>query len=120
MRIALLALGLATAAHAQTNSASDEEARSLFQAGEVAFEQGQFERALEHFTRAYELSPRPELLFNIGNVQERLDHDREALQAFERFVAARGDSPNAGFARARIQALQASIAAGGPAPEAAV
>ncbi|HVK84044.1 MAG TPA: hypothetical protein VM513_08050, partial [Kofleriaceae bacterium] len=44
----------------------DEEARSLFRAGETAFNAARYADALAHFRRAHELSDRPELLYNIG------------------------------------------------------
>ncbi len=89
---------------------SEEEARALFTAGRVAFEQGELQRALEHFTRAYELSERPTLLFNIGNTHDRLRHDDEAIDFLTRYLDAIPDAPNAGFVRSRIEVLRANIA----------
>jgi tetratricopeptide (TPR) repeat protein len=64
----------------------EEEARARFVAGRIAFGEGRYEDALADFTRAYELSGKPELLYNIGHTADRLRHDEEALEAFERFL----------------------------------
>lgn len=90
---------------------SDEEARALFTAGRVAFEHGELERALAHFERAYELSQRPFLLFNIGNTHDRLRHDQEAIDYLSRYLEALPDAPNAEFVRSRIEVLRENVAA---------
>ena len=113
-------LGWSRAAAAQEGGElTDEEARSLYQAGAIAFDQGRFENALEHFQRAYALSKRPQLLFNIGVVQDRLRHDEQALQAFEQYMQQVPDGAEAAHVRARIAVLRKTLAeraAAGQAP----
>ncbi len=84
----------------------DAEARALFQAGELAFQQGRFQNAMEYFTRAYELSGRPGLLYNIGNAADRLRKDAEALAAFEQYLEEKPDAPNRAAVEARIAVLR--------------
>lgn len=88
----------------------DEEARSVFRAGETAFNGARYADALAHFRRAHELSGRPELLYNIGVAADRLRRDEEALAAFEQFVAEVADHPRLRDAHARIEVLRAQIA----------
>jgi tetratricopeptide (TPR) repeat protein len=110
--IGVLAAGLAwtDAAHAQEGGElTDEEARNLFQAGAIAFDQGRFVNALEHFERAYTLSKRPQLLFNIGVVADRLRQDARALQAFEQYMELVPDGAEAANVRARIAVLRKTI-----------
>jgi tetratricopeptide (TPR) repeat protein len=109
---AVIASGLAggTARAQGSEERVDEEARSLFHAGESAFSQGRYEAALEHFQAAYELSPRPELLFNIGNTAERLRREEEALEAYRRYLAAQPDAENRAQVEARIQIIENAIA----------
>ncbi len=85
---------------------SDAEARSLFEAGRTAFSAGRFADALDHFERAYELSHRPELLFNIGTCQDRLRRDADAIASFERFLSEVPDAPNRSEVEARIRILE--------------
>jgi Flp pilus assembly protein TadD len=73
----------ASTAEVQAQDYRDKAARGLFEAGSVAFEEGRFEEALDHSTKAYELSPnRHLLLYNIGSSLDRLRRDKEALQTF--------------------------------------
>lgn len=66
---------------------ADLEARARFEAGRAAMNAGRVEDALEDFRRAYELSRRPQLLFNMGIAADRLRRDEEALAAFEAYLA---------------------------------
>jgi len=97
----------------------DAEARSLFDAGSLAFEQGRYEEALERFVRAHELSGRAALLYNIGTTHDRLRNDAEALEAFERYLEAEPDSARRAEIEARIAVLrdQVARAAAVPTPE---
>jgi tetratricopeptide (TPR) repeat protein len=108
----LCGLGVvATPAAAQTTSSTealDTEAHALFEAGRLAYSSGRFEEALGHFRRSYELSHRPQLLYNIGQCQDRLRRDADALATFEAFVAAQPDSPQRDEVTARIEILRAS------------
>lgn len=112
-----LVLVLATfgpSGHAQDRpvpvSSEDAEARGLFEAGRAAFVDGRFEDARDYFQRAYELSHRPELLYNLGTAEDRLRNDHEALAAFERYLAALPDAANATEVHARVEVLRAEVA----------
>lgn len=87
----------------------DAEAHALFEAGRTAFAAGRFSDALGHFQSAYQLSHRAALLYNIGQCQDRLRHDAEALASFEGFVAAVPDSPQRAEVEARIAILRESV-----------
>jgi tetratricopeptide (TPR) repeat protein len=94
-----------------TTTAEDEEARALYAAGQRAFEAGSFERALEHFRRAYDLSHRVGLLYNIGVANDRLRRDTEALEAFEAYLAQTPESdPQRSQVAARVTALREAVA----------
>lgn len=106
-----LSLALAPTASAQpTSEGGDAEARALFEAGQVAFREGRFEDALTDFQHAYDRSPRPLLLFNIGTAADRLRRDAVALDAFERYLAAMPEATNAVEVRARIDVLRDAVA----------
>lgn len=89
----------------------DEEGRQLFLAGEAAYDAGRYEAALDYFERAYALTGRPALLFNIGSVTERLRRDDEALRSYERYLEAMPDAPNRAFVESRIEFLREQVAA---------
>ena len=73
-------------AAAQTDTGSDTDARALFEQGRVAYDAGNFDEAVRAFRRAYVLSPRFPLLYNIGQAELRAGHDQLALDAFEGFL----------------------------------
>lgn len=113
--LGLLVCGQASVAAADAET--DEEARALYQAGRIAFDQGRFDSALDYFQRSYELSGRPALLFNIGSAADRLRKDEIALDAFERYLEAVPDSPDRASVESRIEVLRAAIEAEERAPE---
>ncbi len=89
---------------------ADEEARARFQAGNIAFEQGRYEAALNDFRQSYELSRRPALLFNIGAAAQNLNRDREALEAYEQYLRELPDAENRAAVEARVRILRAALA----------
>jgi tetratricopeptide (TPR) repeat protein len=116
--LGLFALATLTSAPtAMADAETDEEARALYQAGRIAFDQGRFDSALDYFQRSYELSGRPALLFNIGSAADRLRRDAVALDAFERYLEEVPDSPDTASVQARIRVLRAAVAAEEAAPE---
>ncbi|MET0285538.1 MAG: tetratricopeptide repeat protein [Polyangiales bacterium] len=105
MRILLVLVSLCALvprAYAQ----DDADARSAFEAGREAYEHGQFERALEQFERAYALSPKPQLLFNIGRAADSDGQPERAVSAYEGYLGAHPEADNAEFVRARLAKLR--------------
>jgi tetratricopeptide (TPR) repeat protein len=101
----------AQTAEVQTQDYRDKAARGLFEAGSVAFEEGRFEEALNHFSKAYELSPnRHLLLYNIGSSLDRLRRDKEALSNFERYLELNPTAPNRPAVEARVRLLRDAVA----------
>jgi tetratricopeptide (TPR) repeat protein len=79
--------------------------------------QHDWRRALEEFTAASEAAPSelPDLWFDIGQCHRNLGHARQAVAAFERYLALKPDAAD----RAKVRALIASLggrAADEPAP----
>lgn len=88
----------------------EAEARALFEAGRNAFEDGRFDAALQRFREAYELSHRPQLLYNIGQAADRLRHDAEAVRAFEQYLELVPDAPTRRRVELRLEALRRLMA----------
>lgn len=72
--------------HAQADASSDAEARRHFEEARTAYDAGDFESSVRLFRRAYLLSPRYALLYNIGHAELRSGHDALALEALEGFL----------------------------------
>jgi tetratricopeptide (TPR) repeat protein len=108
---------LVSVASAQTPTTSDAEARSLFEAGRIAYEAGRYQDSLQHFQRAYELSGRGALLYNIGSCLDRLRRDEEALAAFEQYLALGDAAPRRAEVEQRVAILRGNVAANAIAPQ---
>ncbi len=110
----LLVLTVTARAGAQdADELADSEARARFEAGRTAMTAGRPEDALVDFQRAYELSHRPELLYNVGIAADRLRRDDDALAAFERYLAEMPPDQltNRAEVESRVETLRQTIAA---------
>jgi tetratricopeptide (TPR) repeat protein len=91
-------------------AARDARAREHFQGGAEALGQGRYEFALAAFQEAYRLSQRPGLLYNIALAHDRLRQDREALDAYERYLAEAGEIGNRAEVERRVDVLRRTLA----------
>lgn len=98
-----------TSAEASVESDQQRAARSLFDAGTIAFRQLRYEDALESFLQAYKLTLDPVLLFSIGMTYDRLFRLPEAVKAFEEYLQAMPDAPNRPAAEERIRIIREHI-----------
>ena len=100
---------LSTSAQAQDESEGGSEdalGRAEFVHGRDAYAAGNYEESLVAFSRAYELTGRKALLYNIGLAHDRLRHDAEALAAFEEYLEHVPDSQFRDQVEGRISALR--------------
>jgi hypothetical protein len=99
---------------------ADRKARSLFQQGKQAYEDGNYRDAWDYFRQAYLLSKRPELLYNVGQSADRLRMDREALAAFRLYLKKLPNADNRREVENRVRALEERLgenAGGAPSEE---
>src|ERR1700744_1370302 len=66
-------------------------AGSLHLLGQLSFDAGQYDHALEWLTRAIRQDPRPEYLASLGNALQRQGRYEDALKAFDKAVQLRPD-----------------------------
>lgn len=102
---ALLFISIAAPAIAQ-DATREAEARSVFEAGQTAFNAMRYVDALSYFRRSYGLSRRPELLFNIALCADRLRDDEMAISAYEQYLAAMPTAANEREVQGRLDALR--------------
>ena len=105
----------ATAQHggnvlAPTDERFSDEVRQQVQQAREDYGRGHDREALQNFERAYKSSRRPELLYNIGVVADRLREDHKATRAYDQFLVALPDAPEAAVAQVRSDALHAALA----------
>ncbi len=85
---------------------SDEAARFHFKAGKSYFDTGDYELALREFERAYELSQRPQLHYNISVAHEKLGNLEKAIPALEKYLAEAPDVPNRQTLELRLENMK--------------
>lgn len=97
------------AAQEEQPSQLDEAARLTFEQAREDFVAGRYEQALARFRQAYQLSPRPGLLYNIAQTLDRLRRDEETVAALREYLAAVPDAPNRAEVEARIRVLDEAL-----------
>lgn len=96
------------------------EARAEYKSGSDAYALGNYEVAVKHFERAYELSQEPALLFNLGqsytrwyDISNDVEHLKKARRLYENYVLNVGstslDEQGQADARADAQARIAEV-----------
>jgi tetratricopeptide (TPR) repeat protein len=85
----------------------DAAARSAFEAGRAAYGRGAFAEALAHFEQAHALSPKPELLYNIGRAADSDGQNARAISAYAAYLDAYPNSENRDYVRARLEKVRA-------------
>jgi len=95
---------------------TDVEARTLFERGSDAYSRGAYEDAMRYFQAAYNLSGRPQLLYNLAAAADHLRRDEDALDAYRKFLAGAPESDKREEVIARIAVLEKALAADQAAP----
>jgi len=88
----------------------DEQGYQLYMAGAAAFQEGRFFDALDYFQTSYQLTQRPELLFNIGQTADRLRLDDLAIESFQGYLGALPDALNREAVLERLRILREAVA----------
>ncbi len=108
MSIPALTALLATLALGAT-PAEQQEARDLSKRSIVEYNGGEFEKALADIQRAYDLDPRPGLLFNLGQCHRGLEHWKKAKFFYEGYLRELPDAPNRKAVRALLEEVNRKV-----------
>ncbi|MBU6461899.1 MAG: tetratricopeptide repeat protein [Bradyrhizobium sp.] len=76
----------------QALSIDPVHADSMHLLGQLSFDAGQYDHALEWFTRVIRQDPRPEFLSSLGHTLQRQGRHDDALKAFDKAVQLRPDN----------------------------
>jgi tetratricopeptide (TPR) repeat protein len=112
MRTVVWVLVLLLAAGTSAAAAEDDRqalARAHFLTGRSYYDQGRWDDALKEFSEAYRLSSRPGFLYNIGVCLDKLGRAQEAIDAFERYLAAVPNADDRADVESRIERLSAML-----------
>jgi hypothetical protein len=107
----LLACAFASRATAQATD-REAEARAHFRLSQSHYELGHFAEAAAELERAYALSPRPDLLYNLYVARRDAGQLAAAASALRDYLAQAEQIENAALLRHRLAALEAQLAAG--------
>jgi tetratricopeptide (TPR) repeat protein len=112
LRTLLALLLLQVAASAQPNP-QIEQAKKAFNAGQAAYDLAKYDEALTHFTRAYELSRLPAVLYNVGQAHRRLyetggnlDNLVRAREMYRSFLRLAPQSPDRPMAESLLRDVE--------------
>ncbi|NOK31832.1 tetratricopeptide repeat protein [Corallococcus exercitus] len=72
---------------------AEEQAREKFSEGNLAYDLGEFDRALKAFSEAYRLKPLPAFLFNIAQCHRQLNSPSRAAFFYRRYLALSQEEP---------------------------
>jgi len=93
----------------QVSALLDEEARTRFQLGSTLYRQGRFDDAAREFRAAYDVSHRPELLYNLYLVERDAGHTQEAADALRTYLQDASEVPDRGLMEGRLAALDQQL-----------
>jgi tetratricopeptide (TPR) repeat protein len=85
-----------------------EQAKAKYEEGKGHFEEGEYEQALAAFTEAYNLSNKPDLLFNLGVCSEKLGQSAKAIAYYELYLEENPEATDRDDVSKRLEALKAS------------
>lgn len=107
------ALALAWAAPAGAASpASQPAAKSAFAAAQRAYALGKFDEAIAGYSKAYDLSERPALLFNIAQCHRQLKDFKRAAFFYQRYLSLQpAPIENEELARSLLAEMEQAMAA---------
>lgn len=104
----LIVLAALSTAHAKPKAKGNVKAH--MDRAAKAHKDGKFEVALAELKAAYEIEPQPKLIYAIAQVHAKLDHCEEAIEHYERFLAADNDKAKETVVRQAIDACKKKLA----------
>lgn len=100
-----------TDATATEDEMADARARSHFRVGHSLYEAGRFAEAAVEFQSAYDLSQRPDLLYNVYLAHRDAQNEAAALVALREYLRLVPDAADRAHLEARLAALEATVTA---------
>jgi hypothetical protein len=101
-----LAMAILFVAPFARGAEGDNSAKTLFENGARAYQEGRYEDAVDLFLKAYALDPQPELLYNTAQAYERLGDVRNALRCYRDYLRQGPSAQDRSFVETRVSNLE--------------
>ena len=107
----LIAQGGVASARADAGAlvSDDTAAKIHYEAGHKLYEAKRYKEALREFDAAYQASGRAALLYNMGRCHEQIGDEKEAIRAYEDFLAEDPHNPDRAHIERDLQALRERV-----------
>jgi tetratricopeptide (TPR) repeat protein len=89
--------------------ADEEDAKSVYEKGKIAFALGRFGEAADFFERAFEKKPDPAMLYNAAQARRLAGDKKKALILYQNYLRMFGEPENSNEVERRISELKAAI-----------
>ncbi|MFY0563906.1 tetratricopeptide repeat protein [Archangium lansingense] len=100
----------ARAANVDAGSEVESQARAKFSEGNLAYDLGEFQKALDAYSEAYRLMPLPGFLFNIAQCHRQLGRPERAGFFYRRYLTLSKEEPsNAALVKELIAEVEESV-----------
>jgi tetratricopeptide (TPR) repeat protein len=96
--------------HDELSREQRRELLSLIEAGQKAYDAGNFQTALEAFEQAFAIFAHPDLTYRIATCHERLGNARAAIDAYSEFLRRVPEAKERGRVEKTIAALREEVA----------
>jgi tetratricopeptide (TPR) repeat protein len=93
-------------AHGQTSIDPATEAKAQYELGITAYGLGDYERAIQAFSKAHKLDPAPILLYNIAQAYRKKGDAAQAIRHYKRYLEAAPAADDREQVEARIRELE--------------
>ncbi|WPB75909.1 tetratricopeptide repeat protein [Archangium violaceum] len=100
----------ARAANVEAGSRVESQARTKFSEGNIAYDLGEFQKALDAYSEAYRLMPLPGFLFNIAQCHRQMGRPERAGFFYRRYLTLSKEEPsNAVLVRELIAEMDEAV-----------
>jgi tetratricopeptide (TPR) repeat protein len=97
----------AEATVAAVTPTAEEQARARFAEGNLAYDVGDFDKALKLFSEAYRIKPLPGFLFNMAQCHRQLGQFSRAAFFYRRYLSLLPEAPSAPVVQELVQEMEA-------------
>ncbi|OJT24935.1 hypothetical protein BO221_11105 [Archangium sp. Cb G35] len=100
----------ARAANVEADSRVESQARAKFSEGNIAYDLGEFQKALDAYSEAYRVMPLPGFLFNIAQCHRQMGRPERAGFFYRRYLTLSKEEPsNAALVRELIAEMDEAV-----------